>query len=101
MVGIWAWFSGTWSSKMGRLWNVTLQVLPTKSDAHPGLDGRIVLLKFADGTAVGRGDGAFNGRPVSEPRQLRILELQFSAVRAQALTPRESLAFLEQLLGET
>ncbi|MCI3153630.1 MULTISPECIES: helix-turn-helix domain-containing protein [Streptomyces] len=87
--------------ELGRLWNVTLQVMPTKSDAHPGLDGRIELLKFADGTAVGRGDGAFNGRPVSEPRQLRILELQFNTIRAQALTPRESLAFLKRLLGET
>lgn len=87
--------------ELGRLWNVTLQVMPTKSDAHPGLDGRIELLKFVDGTAVGRGDGAFSGRPVSEPRQLRILELQFSAIRAQALTPRESLAFLEHLLGGT
>ncbi|SDC75931.1 helix-turn-helix domain-containing protein [Streptomyces prasinopilosus] len=85
----------------GRLWNVTLQVIPTKSDAHPGLDGRIELLKFADGTAVGRAEGVFHGRPVSDLRQLRILELQFSAIRAQALTPRESLTFVEQLLGET
>jgi transcriptional regulator with XRE-family HTH domain len=87
--------------ELGRLWNVTLQVMPTKSDAHPGLDGSIELLKFEDGTAVGRGEGVFHGRAVSEPRQLRILELQFSAIRAQALTPRESLAFVEQLLGET
>ncbi|MFH9734618.1 helix-turn-helix domain-containing protein [Streptomyces sp. NPDC017260] len=85
----------------GRLWNVTLQVIPTKSDAHPGLDGRIELLKFVDGTAVGRAEGVFNGRAVSDLRQLRVLELQFSAIRAQALTPRESLVFIEQLLGET
>ncbi|MCX5266333.1 helix-turn-helix transcriptional regulator [Streptomyces sp. NBC_00199] len=87
--------------RVGRLRHVTLQVMPTKSDAHPGLDGRIELLKFADGTAVGRADGAFSGRPVSEPKQLRILDLWFSAIRAQALPPRESLAFIEQLLGET
>ena len=81
--------------------NVSLQVMPTNTDAHPGLDGRIELLKFADGTAVGRSDGEFNGRPVSDPRQLRILELQYGAIRAQALSPRESLAFIENLLGET
>lgn len=61
---------------VGQLWNVTLQVMPTKSDPHPGVDGRIELLKFPDGTAIGRADGAFNGRPTSEPRQLRVLELQ-------------------------
>jgi transcriptional regulator with XRE-family HTH domain len=87
--------------EVGRLNNVTLQVMPTNSDAHPGLDGRIELLKFPDGTAVGRADGLFNGRPVSDPRQLRILELQYGTLRAQALPPRESLAFVETLLGET
>ncbi|MFE0803990.1 helix-turn-helix domain-containing protein [Streptomyces sp. NPDC058812] len=87
--------------EVGRLASVTLQVMPTDVDAHPGLDGRIELLKFPDGTAVGRADGLFNGRPVSEPRQLRILELQYGTIRAQALPPRESLAFIEKLLGET
>nr|WP_033320412.1 hypothetical protein [Streptomyces yerevanensis] len=51
--------------------------------------------------AVGRSDGAFNGRPTSDPKQLRILELRYGTIRAQALPPRESLAFIEQLLGET
>ncbi|MFE9446978.1 helix-turn-helix domain-containing protein [Streptomyces sp. NPDC006739] len=80
--------------------NVTLQVMPTDSGAHPGLSGKIEVLKFEDGTAVGRSDGAFNGRPTSDPKQLRILELRYSTIRAQALSPRESLAFIEQLLGE-
>ncbi|GHD91573.1 helix-turn-helix domain-containing protein [Streptomyces naganishii] len=84
--------------EVGRLHNVTLQVMPTKTDAHPGVDGRIEVLKFQDGTAVGRSDGAFNGRPTSDPKQLRILELRYGTIRAQALTPRESLAFIEQLL---
>ncbi|MEU3604058.1 helix-turn-helix transcriptional regulator [Streptomyces sp. NPDC035033] len=87
--------------EVGRLRNVTLQVMPTNTEAHPGLDGRIELLKFLDGTAVGRSDGAFNGRPITDPRQLRILELRYGTIRAQALSPRESLALIEQLLGET
>ncbi|MFI1504970.1 helix-turn-helix domain-containing protein [Streptomyces sp. NPDC020597] len=86
---------------VGRLNHVTLQVMPTNTDAHPGVDGKIELLKFPDGTAVGRSDGAFNGRPTAEPRDLRILELRYGTIRAQALPPRESLAFIEQLLGET
>ncbi|MFD5446873.1 helix-turn-helix domain-containing protein [Streptomyces sp. NPDC003470] len=87
--------------EVGRLRNVTLQVMPTHRETHPGLDGRIELLKFEDGTAVGRSDGAFSGRPISDPRQLRILELRYGTIRAQALPPGESLAFIEQLLGET
>ncbi len=87
--------------EVAQLRNVTLQVMPTDSGAHPGLSGKIEVLKFEDGTATGRSDGAFNGRPTSDPKELRILELRYSTIRAQALTPRESLAFVEQLLGET
>ncbi|MGX1132514.1 transcriptional regulator with XRE-family HTH domain [Streptomyces glaucescens] len=87
--------------EVGRLHNVVLQVMPMNCDTHSGLDGRIELLKFADGAAVGRSDGAFNGRPVHDPKHLRILELRYGTIRAQALSPRESLAFIEQLLGET
>ncbi|MFG2954530.1 helix-turn-helix domain-containing protein [Streptomyces sp. NPDC048291] len=86
---------------VAELRNVTFQVMPTDAVAHPGVDGKIELLKFADGTAVGRSDGAFNGRPTSDPRELRILELRYGTIRAQALTPGESVAFIEQVLGET
>ncbi|MFH9084504.1 helix-turn-helix domain-containing protein [Streptomyces sp. NPDC017673] len=87
--------------EVGHLRNVSLQVMPMHSEVHPGLDGRIEVLKFADGTATGRSDGAFSGRLVSDLRQVRVLELRYGTIRAQALPPRESLAFIEQLLGET
>ncbi|MGA5320215.1 helix-turn-helix domain-containing protein [Streptomyces seoulensis] len=83
-----------------RLRNVKLQVMPLAAGAHPGLDGRIEVLKFADGTAAGRSDGAFNSRPTSDPRQLRILDLRYATIRAQALAPDKSYAFIEQVLGE-
>ncbi|MYQ43540.1 helix-turn-helix domain-containing protein [Streptomyces sp. SID4985] len=86
--------------EVANLHNVVLQVMPNNCTTHSGLDGRIELLKFADGSAVGRSDGAFNGRPTSDPKQLRILELRYGTIRAQALSPGESLAFIEQLLGE-
>jgi transcriptional regulator with XRE-family HTH domain len=86
--------------EVGRLRNVTLQVMPTDCHEHAGIhQGMIHLLKFPDGTGMGRSPGAFNGRPVSTPRDLRILEMRYGMIRAQALTPRESLAFIEKLLG--
>ncbi|MEU0004106.1 helix-turn-helix transcriptional regulator [Streptomyces sp. NPDC006314] len=87
--------------EVGRLHNVVLQVMPLSCETHSGMDGKIELLKFADGSAVGRSDGAFNGRPTSDPKHLRILELRYGTIRAQALSPWESLAFIEQMLGET
>lgn len=79
---------------------VELQVMPTVRANHPGTGGRIQVLKFPDGSGVGRTDGDFGGRPVSDPRQLRILDLRYGIIRAQALPPEESLAFIEQALGE-
>jgi hypothetical protein len=84
-----------------QLRNVELQVMPMDREEHAGVDGGIDVLKFADGSAVGRSPVLANGRPVSEPKLLRILELRYGIIRAQALTPRESTAFIEQLLGET
>ncbi|MFC5780659.1 helix-turn-helix transcriptional regulator [Streptomyces sp. NBC_01474] len=86
--------------EIGQLRNVALQVLPTSCEEHPGTGGLIEVLKFPDGSAVGRSDGAFNGRPVSDPKQLRVLELRYGMIRAQALTPRESRGLIEQMLGD-
>ncbi|MFB6517903.1 Scr1 family TA system antitoxin-like transcriptional regulator [Streptomyces sp. NPDC056401] len=87
--------------ELSKLRNVAIQVMPTNCDDHAGMEGRIQVLKFADGSAVGRGEGIFNGRPVSGPQQLRILDLQYGMIRAQALSPRESRDFIVRLLGET
>ncbi|BBC95485.1 XRE family transcriptional regulator [Streptomyces rochei] len=85
--------------ELTRLRHVTLQVMPTKRHDHAGTQGLVEILKFADGSAIGRSDGAFNGRPVQNPRELRILELRYGMIRAQALPPRESQAFIEHALG--
>ncbi|MBT2456685.1 helix-turn-helix transcriptional regulator [Streptomyces sp. ISL-86] len=96
-----------WRRQLEHLWevsqlrNVALQVMPNNRQAHAGMDGSIEVLKFEDGAAVGRSEGAFHGRPVSDPKQLRILELRYGIIRAQALTPPKSRAFIEELLGET
>lgn len=87
--------------EVGELRNVTVQVMPMDCESHAGMAGTIELLKFADGTAVGRSEGAFHGRPVSDPKQLQVLELRYGMIRSQALTPRESRVFIESLLGET
>ncbi|MCX4981966.1 helix-turn-helix transcriptional regulator [Streptomyces sp. NBC_00572] len=87
--------------EVGRMRNVELQVMPMDREEHAGLAGGIEVLKFDDGSAVGRSPAVSNGRPVTEPKQLHILELRYGIIRAQALTPRESTALIEQLLGET
>ncbi|MEU2712375.1 helix-turn-helix transcriptional regulator [Streptomyces sp. NPDC007205] len=86
---------------VAQLRNVELQVMPMDREEHAGLAGGIEVLKFADGSAVGRSPAVANGRTVEEPKHLRILELRYGIIRAQALTPRESTSFIEELLGAT
>ncbi|NEC86322.1 helix-turn-helix transcriptional regulator [Streptomyces sp. SID12501] len=85
--------------EVGELRNVMIQVMPTDREDHASMQGLIQVLKFADGSAVGRCEGAFNARPISSPRDLGVLELRYGMIRAQALPPGESLAFIERALG--
>ncbi|MEV7420172.1 helix-turn-helix transcriptional regulator [Streptomyces sp. NPDC089919] len=87
--------------EVAKLRNLSFQIMPIDQEIHAGLDGGIEVLKFANGTGVGRSEGAFGGRAVDELKQLRLLELRYGMIRSQALTPRESTAFIEQVLGET
>ncbi|MFE1950640.1 helix-turn-helix domain-containing protein [Streptomyces sp. NPDC059524] len=86
--------------ELGQLRTVEIQVMPTDREDHAGMSGNMDVLKFEDGTAIGRCDGLYNGRPVSDPKQLRSIELRCGIIRAQALSPGESLAFIERVLGE-
>ncbi|MFD6364503.1 helix-turn-helix transcriptional regulator [Streptomyces roseolus] len=87
--------------EVGELPHVEIQVMPTEQADHPGTAGLIEILKFGDGKAVGRMDGDFGGRPVTDLKRLRILDLRYGIIRSKALTPAKSRVFIEQLLGET
>ncbi|MFJ6521180.1 helix-turn-helix domain-containing protein [Streptomyces filamentosus] len=87
--------------EVSQMRNVELQVMPMDREEHAGVDGSIEVLKFGNGSVVGRSPVVANGRPLTEPKQLHILELRYGIIRAQALTPRESSVLIEQLLGET
>jgi hypothetical protein len=87
--------------EVARLRHVDIQVMPTSHGDHPGMGGRVQVIKFGDGTAVGRADNTYDSRPVTDLRQLRILELRYGAIRAEALPAKESLDFIEHVLGET
>ncbi|MET8831499.1 helix-turn-helix transcriptional regulator [Streptomyces sp. NPDC004610] len=88
--------------EVAQLRNVTLQIMPTDREEHAGMHGLIEVLKFADGTSLGRADGWTNGhrRFVSDPKEIRILDLRLGVIRSQALPPGESLTFIKRKLGE-
>ncbi|MET8725091.1 DUF5753 domain-containing protein [Streptomyces misionensis] len=87
--------------EVAQLPNVDLQVLPLRSEDNSGLDGPFRLLKLKDGATVALSEAAFISRAFSSPRETNLGDMRYGIIRAQALTPRDSLALIEQVLGET
>ncbi|URN15577.1 MULTISPECIES: helix-turn-helix domain-containing protein [Streptomyces] len=87
-------------SEVAQLRNVDLQVLPLSSDENSGLGGPFRLLKLKDGAAVGLNEVQLTHRVITDPKETTVLDMRYGIIRAQALTPRESLAFIEDMLGE-
>ncbi|GGQ75523.1 helix-turn-helix domain-containing protein [Streptomyces althioticus] len=81
--------------------NVDLQVLPLSHEENPGLAGSFRLLRLRDGTTVGHLEVQHISRVIADPKEVQLLEMRYGAIRAQALSPRESLALIEKVLGET
>ncbi|WP_455361610.1 helix-turn-helix domain-containing protein [Streptomyces sp. SYSU K21746] len=87
--------------EIGQLRHVELQVMPTDREDHAGMGGELQLLKLRDGSTVGHSEAQLTSRLVSNPREVQVLELRYGIIRSQALSPRESSAFIEKVLGET
>ncbi|MEU9484210.1 helix-turn-helix domain-containing protein [Streptomyces decoyicus] len=87
--------------EVGQLPNVTIQVLPLSREDNSGLEGPFQLLRLKNGSTVGHNESQLISRVISNHKELQILEMRYGIIRAQALTPRESLAFIEKVRGET
>ena len=87
--------------EFGQRRNVEIQVMPTDREDHAGLDGSLQLLRLREGDTVAHNEVQLTSRLISHPKEVQVLEVRYGIIRAQALTPRESLAFIEKVLGET
>ncbi|MFK4693540.1 helix-turn-helix domain-containing protein [Streptomyces pristinaespiralis] len=84
----------------GQLRNVEIQVMPTEAAEHCGLGGPFTLIENRDGRRMAYVEVQRTSRLYTDRAEVRDAEEQYGILRAQALTPRESLAFVEGLLGE-
>ncbi|MFD9859358.1 helix-turn-helix domain-containing protein [Streptomyces alboflavus] len=87
--------------EVGQLRHVEIQVMPLDRENHAGMAGPIHLLKVRDGSTVGYSDAQLGARLAIRPKEVQLLEMRYGIIRAQALTPPESLAFIEKLRGST
>ncbi|MEU5770724.1 helix-turn-helix transcriptional regulator [Streptomyces asoensis] len=84
----------------GQRRNVEIQVMPIDAAEHCGLAGPFTLIENRDGRRMAYVEVQRASRLYTERAEVRDAEEQYGILRAQALTPRESLAFVEGLLGE-
>ncbi|GGX55900.1 transcriptional regulator [Streptomyces minutiscleroticus] len=86
--------------EVGRLRSTTLQVLPLGCDENPGVDGPFVLLTPKGKPQVAYLEVQGTSQLITDAEEVRILAARYGAIRGQALTPRESLALMTDLMGE-
>lgn len=81
--------------------SVTIQVLPDDAGAHTGVDGAYTILSFPENDPsllyVSYVTGAVHIEKSEEVDQARLM---FDQLRSEALSPRESVAFIERLAAE-
>ncbi|MEV5985144.1 helix-turn-helix transcriptional regulator [Streptomyces sp. NPDC052051] len=81
--------------------NVEVQVMPDARTEHAALSGRFTLIESEKGRRIAYVEAFRSSRLFTDRATVRELEERYGVLRAQALTPRESLALVEKLLGET
>ena len=86
---------------IGHKRNVEIQVMPVSREDHGALGGPFTLIDTPEGRRIAYAEVQGDSRLYSGQSKVRELEARYGILRAQALTPSESLAFVEKLLGET
>ncbi|MFF7330933.1 Scr1 family TA system antitoxin-like transcriptional regulator [Streptomyces sp. NPDC008150] len=85
---------------VGALRNVEIQVMPLDREDNAGVDGPFILLFVDSGDRVAYLEAQGRSTMVTERREVQAMASRFGIIRAQALTPCESLFYVEKLLGE-
>lgn len=86
---------------LGHSRSVDIQVMPTDREDHAALAGPFTTIETIKGQRFAYTEVHRSGRLYTEYVMIQELAGRYGILRSQALTPRESLAFIEGLLGET
>ncbi|WP_030397458.1 helix-turn-helix domain-containing protein [Kitasatospora purpeofusca] len=86
--------------KVGDMRGPELQVMPLDRMSHAGMGGSFALLMPSGGSQMGYVAAQHVNRLITDPVEVRNMAARYSSIRAQALSLRESMALIEQILGE-
>ncbi|GGV38324.1 transcriptional regulator [Streptomyces longisporoflavus] len=85
---------------MGERRNIEIQVMSLDCEENAGMAGPFTLIETKEGRRIAYAEVQNVSRLQTERERVRALEAKYGIIRAQALTPRKSLAYVEKLLGE-
>lgn len=85
---------------IGRLRSVEVQVMPIGREDNGALGGPFTLIDTDKGQRIAYAEIQDDSRLYTDTTYVRTLEARYGILRSQALTPHESSAFIEQLMGE-
>ncbi|MFD5552659.1 helix-turn-helix transcriptional regulator [Streptomyces sp. NPDC127068] len=85
---------------IGQKGNVEIQVMPLVCEDNPGVDGPFTVVTRKDGKKFVYSETYTTSALETDPEQTVLTAARYGIIRSQALTPRESLKFIEGLLGE-
>jgi hypothetical protein len=85
--------------RQAELPSVTLHVLPNRSGAHAGMDGSFLILDFVEDEDPDLLFAPYitGSLHIENPEEVAAAKLVFDRLRSKALSPVESLAFVEQV----
>ena len=83
--------------ELGRLPHVDLQVMPLGQEDNAGIGGPFTLMDTRKQTRIAYIE-VQNTRIHTDRHRIRDLETTYSRIRAQALSPKDTLVFIEKLL---
>ncbi|WP_308345328.1 helix-turn-helix transcriptional regulator [Streptomyces sp. ISL-94] len=85
---------------VGQKRNVEIQVMPIDNQDNAGVDGPFTLITRKGGDQVAYLEVQGRSILLTARDEVRSVAARYGIIRSQALTPRESLGFIEKLLGE-
>ncbi|MFF9073249.1 helix-turn-helix domain-containing protein [Streptomyces sp. NPDC014646] len=85
---------------VGHQRSVEIQVMPTDREDNAGLDGPFTLITRKGGDQIAYLEVQGRSMLLTDRDEVRSVAARYGIIRSQALTPRESLGFIEKLLGE-
>jgi hypothetical protein len=78
--------------------NVEIQVIPTRTADHPGAAGPFTLMTPEGGDQVAYIESQDRGQVITDRESVRGMAVRYGILRAQALSPADSLRRIEKLL---